>query len=141
MTVSNRFSMLSTFENPVELWETFKRNTFAATGEDIGRHPSLRRGFGSGQTLANIEESHAARLTVNRDQYRALSRRSSALLRRDKDTCQESLEDVEGHVYDNDLRPPYRAVKKLCFMHAPQASTLHKAYGRLVLNMNGQSAQ
>ena len=42
-------------------------------------------GFALVQTLKSIEESRAARLAVNRTQYRALSRRTRTLLRRDKE--------------------------------------------------------
>ncbi|KAG0721028.1 hypothetical protein GWK47_047281 [Chionoecetes opilio] len=66
------------------------------------------------ETLGNIEESCAARLAGNQDQHRALSRRTRTLLGRDKDRYVRSLaEDVEGHLNANDLRPAYRALKKL----------------------------
>ena len=39
------------------------------------------------ETLDSIEKSSAARLTENRDQYRALSRRTRTLLRRDREIC------------------------------------------------------
>ncbi len=51
----------------------------------------------SEETLRAIEESRAGRLTENRGHYKTLSRRTRALLRRDKERYVRALaEDVEG---------------------------------------------
>ncbi|MFV0264558.1 MAG: hypothetical protein ACK5JN_19375 [Kluyvera sp.] len=142
MTVSNRFNVLGTLEDPVELWDTFKRETMQAAKECIGERPRSRGGFASEETLENIERSRAARLAGNRDQYRALSRRTRALLRRDKERYVRSLaEDVEGHFNDNDLRPAYRALKKLRSKSPSRVSAIRTADGCLVLDMDGQRAR
>ncbi|MEL6802745.1 MAG: reverse transcriptase domain-containing protein, partial [Bacteroidota bacterium] len=139
VTVSNRFNVLSTLEDPVELWDTFKRETLEAAKECIGERPRSRGGFVSEEALANIEESRAARLTGSRDQYRALSRRTRALLRRDKERYVRSLaEDVESHLNANDLRPAYRALKKLRSKPTSRVSSVRKADGCLVSDMDGQ---
>ena len=77
VTISDRFEVLDTLEDPMELWDTFKRET-------------LEAGFASAETLDSIEKSRAARLAGSRDQYRVLSRKARTLLRKDKEVCQES---------------------------------------------------
>ena len=73
-------------------------------------------GFTSVETLEGIEQSRAVRLAGDHDQYRALSHRTRTFLRRDKDRYVRGLaEDVECHLNANDLRPAYRALKKLCY--------------------------
>ena len=62
VTVSNRFGVLDTLEDPEELWDTFKRETLEAAKECIGERPRSRSGFTSVETLESIEESRAARL-------------------------------------------------------------------------------
>ena len=58
--------------------------------------------------LDSIEKNHAVRLAGNQDQYRALSRRTRTLLRRDKEKYVRSLaEDVEGYLNANDLKLAY----------------------------------
>ena len=76
VAVSNRFEALGTLEDPVEMWDTFKRETLKAAEECVGERPRSRSGFASGETLDSIEKSRAARLPGNRDEYRALSRRN-----------------------------------------------------------------
>ena len=73
VTVSNRFRPLDTLQNPEELWDTFKRETLEAAKECTRECPRLWRGFTSVETLESIEESCAARLAGNHDQYRALT--------------------------------------------------------------------
>ena len=113
VTVSNRFGVLDTL-NPEELWDTFIRETLEAAKECIRERPRSRSGFTSGETLESIEESRAARLAGDHGQYRALSRRIRTLLRRDQERNVRGLaEDVKCHLNANDLRPAYRALKKL----------------------------
>ncbi|KAG0710766.1 hypothetical protein GWK47_022143 [Chionoecetes opilio] len=77
----------------------------------------------------------------NQDQHRALSRRTRTLLGRDKERYVRSLaEDVEGHLNANDLRPAYRALKKLRSKSPSRASAIRTADGRLVSDMDGQMA-
>ncbi|KAG0722413.1 hypothetical protein GWK47_006041 [Chionoecetes opilio] len=142
VAVSNRFDVLGALGDPVELWDTFKRETLQAAKECIGERPRSRRGFVSTETLEKIEESHAARLAGNWDQHRALSRRTRTLLGRDKERYVRSLaEDVEGHLNANDLRPAYRALKKLRSKSPSRASAIQTADGRLVSDMDGQMAR
>ena len=139
VTVSNRFSVLGDLEDPVELWDTFKRETLEAAKECIGERPRSRSGFVSREALENIEKGRAARLAGNRDQHRALLRRTRALLRRDKERYVRSLaEEVEGHLNVNDLRPAYRALKKLRSKPTSQVSSIQAADGRLVSDMDGR---
>ncbi|KAG0718569.1 Sphingomyelin phosphodiesterase 3 [Chionoecetes opilio] len=141
VAVSNRFDVLGALGDPVELWDTFKRETLQAAKECIGERPRSRRGFVSTETLEKIEESRAARLAGNRDQHRALSRWTRTLLGRDKERYVRSLaEDVEGHLNANDLRPAYRALKKLRSKSPSRASAIRTADGRLVSDMDGQMA-
>ncbi|KAG0729222.1 hypothetical protein GWK47_030777 [Chionoecetes opilio] len=140
VAVSNRFDVLGALGDPVELWDTFKRETLQAAKECIGERPMPRRGFVSTETLEKIEESRAARLAGNRDQHRALSRRTRTLLRRDKERYVRSLaEDVEGHLNANDFRPALRALKKLRSKSPSRASAIRTADGRLVSDMDGLS--
>ena len=67
----------------LELWDTLKRVIIEVAKECTEKRPSSRSGFASVETLESIEESHAAKLAGNRDQYRALSYRNRALLRRE----------------------------------------------------------
>ncbi|KAG0728658.1 hypothetical protein GWK47_003676 [Chionoecetes opilio] len=113
-----------------------------AAKECIGERTRSRRGFVSTETLEKIEESHAARLAGNQDQHRALSRRTRPLLGRDNERYVRSLaEAVEGHLNANDLRPAYRALKKLRSKSLSRASAIRAADERLVSDMDGQMAR
>ncbi len=91
----------------------------------------------SEETLRAIEESSAARLAGNLGHYRTLSRQTRALLRRDKERYVRTLaEDVEGCFNANNLRPAYRALKKLHSKSTSQTSTIHTADGRIVSDVN-----
>ena len=66
--------------------------------------PEVTSGFTSVETLESIEESCAARLAGNRNQYRAQSCRTRTLLRREKERYVRGLAvDVEWHLNANDL--------------------------------------
>ena len=68
-----------------------------------------------------------------------LSRRTRTLLRRDKERYVRDLaEDVECHLNANDLRPAYRALKKLLSKSTSQVSAIRTADGCLVSNADGQ---
>ncbi|KAG0721629.1 hypothetical protein GWK47_046104 [Chionoecetes opilio] len=121
-----------------KLWDTFKRDSLQAAKACIGERPRSRCGFVSTETLENIEESSGS----NQDQHRALSPRTRTLLGRDKERYVRSLsEDVEGHLNVNDLRPAYRALKKLRSKSSSRASAIRAADGRLVSDMDGQMAR
>ena len=83
VTVSNRFEVLDV---PVELWDTFKRETLEVARGCVGGRPRSHGGFPSAGTLDSIEKSRAAKLAGNQDQYRTLSCRTRTLLRRDKES-------------------------------------------------------
>ncbi|MPC44575.1 hypothetical protein E2C01_038252 [Portunus trituberculatus] len=70
LTVSNRFGLLDIVEDPVDLWDTCKHETLEAAKKCVGERPRLRSDFVSIETLESIEESRAARLAGNCDQYR-----------------------------------------------------------------------
>ena len=110
--------------------------------ECIGERPRSRSGFTSVETLECNEESRAARLAGDHDQYRALSRRTRTLLRRDKESYVRSLaEDVECHLKANDLKLAYRALKKFRFRFTSQVSAIRTANGCLVWDAGGQMAR
>ena len=60
VTVSNRFGVLNTLEDHVELWDTFKRDILEAAKECIWECPRSWCGFTTVETLESIEESRAA---------------------------------------------------------------------------------
>lgn len=62
VTVSDWFNVLSTLEDCVEMWKTFKHGALEATREWIGECPKPGGDFVSGETLASIKESHTATL-------------------------------------------------------------------------------
>ena len=77
------------------------------------------------ETLASIEESSVVRLVGSHDQYRALSRRTRTLLKRDKERYVRGLaEDVDCHLNANYPRPAYRALKKLRSKSTSQVSVI-----------------
>ena len=99
--------------------------TLEVAKECIAERPRSRRGFTSVKTLESIEESRAARLAEDHDQYRALSRRTRTFLRRNKERYVRGLaEDAERHLNANDLRPAYQALKKLRSKSTCQLSAL-----------------
>ena len=94
--------MLGALDNPVELWNTFKREILEAARGCVRERSRSRGGFVSVETLDSIAKSYAARLAGNQNQYRALSRRIRTLLRRDEKRYVRSLaEDVEDHLNAN----------------------------------------
>ena len=142
VAVSNRFEVLGTLEEPEELWDAFKRETLKAAEECIGERPRSRSGVASREMLENIEESRAARLSGDLDRYRTLSRRTRALLSRDKERyVRELAEEVEGRLNLNDLRPAYRALNKLRSKSTTQTSTIRTADGQLVSDAEGYRAR
>ena len=107
MAVSNRFGALDTLEDHEELWDTSKCETLEAAKESVGEHSRSWSGFISEEMLESIEESRDARLAGDHDQYRALSRRTRTLLRRDKERYVWGLaEDVKCHINGNALDLP-----------------------------------
>ena len=61
MTVSYRFGVLDTLEDPEELWDTIKRETLEAANECNGERLRTWSGFTSVETLESIEESGPTR--------------------------------------------------------------------------------
>ena len=51
----------SALEDPVELWDTFKRETLEAARWCVGGRPRSWDGFASAEMLDSIEKIHAAR--------------------------------------------------------------------------------
>ena len=60
VTFSNQFEVLDALEIPVELWDTFKRETLEATRECVGRRPRSWVVSASAETLDSIEKSPAS---------------------------------------------------------------------------------
>ena len=72
----------------------------------VGGRPRSWSGFALVEMLNSTEKSCTARLAGNWDQYKALSRRTRILLRRDNERYVRSLiEDFEVHLNANDLQP------------------------------------
>ena len=118
--------------------DTFKRKTLEAARGCVRGRPRSRAGFASAETLDGIEKNRAARLAWNRDQYRALSRRTRTLLRRDKERYVRNLaEDIEGHLNSDDLKPAYRALEKLRSKSISQVSAIRTANYCLVSDADG----
>ena len=142
MTVSNLIEVFYALEDPIELWDTFKHETLETVRDCVGGRSRSQGGFALVETLDTIEKSRAARLAGSRDRYRALSRRIRTLLSRDNERYIRSLaEDVEGHLNANDLKPAYRALKKLRFMSTSQVSVIQTADSCLVSDTDGQMAR
>lgn len=91
VTILNRYSELSTFEDPAELWDKLLRETLQAAVESNGEHPSSSYGSVSGKIHTNIEVSRAARFDENLDLNWVLSRSTRTLLRRDKEIYDRNL--------------------------------------------------
>ena len=87
-------------------------------------------------------ESCTATLGGNQDRYRARSRSTRTLLRRDKGRYVRGLaEDVQCHLNANDVRPAYLALKKFRSMSTSQVSAIQTADGSLVADADGQMAR
>lgn len=61
MTFSNRFELLGILEDPIELWDTFKREILQTAKEYTGEQSISKSGSASVETLGNIERIPAAR--------------------------------------------------------------------------------
>ena len=137
-SVSNRFEVLATLEDPVELWDVFKRETLSAAGQCVGQRPRTGRAFISSETLGLIEESRAARLAGDLGLHRAMSRRVRASLRRDKEGYVRSIcEEVERNFVTGNLGPAHRALKKLRSKSDPQVGSIKAADGSIVSDEDG----
>ena len=60
VTVSNRSEVLDAIEDPVKLWETFKRETLEAAKWCVGWRPRSQGGIPSAETLDSIEKSDSS---------------------------------------------------------------------------------
>ncbi|KAG0730600.1 hypothetical protein GWK47_003240 [Chionoecetes opilio] len=93
-------------------------------------------------TAVLVSCASASKPLKSKDQHKALSHRTRTLLGKDKERYVRSLaEDVEGHLNANDLRPAYRALKKLRSKSPSRASAIRAADGRLVSDIDGQMAR
>lgn len=125
MVVSNRFEVLGTLEGLVEceIPVNVKRSKLPRSAlKNIQRYMS---GVPSSE---NIEESHAARLDGDSDRYKTLSRKTRAVLRRDKEGYVRGLaQDVESGLPASELRPAFLALKKLRSKSRSKVSTIRTA--------------
>ena len=79
---------------------------------------------------------------MSRDQYRALSRKTRTILKRDKEWYVRNLaENAEGHLRANDLKPAYRALEKLRSKSTFRMNASRTADGCLVSDADGQMAR
>ncbi|XP_037781108.1 uncharacterized protein LOC119577605 [Penaeus monodon] len=85
VTVSNRFEVLGTLQDPAELWDTFKWETLSAAEECLGVRLRRRRHVVLDETLNTIEMSRAARLDGDHVLHRELSCSVRASLRMDQE--------------------------------------------------------
>ena len=142
VAISNRFTALENLTDPIALWDTFKRETLDAAQESIGDRPRTRRNGISQETLDATEAGRAARLAGDRELHRSLARRTRSLLRRDKEQqIRELAEEVEGHFLVNDLRPAYRALRKLNAKPSPQMTAVRSADGQIISDPDGVRAR
>lgn len=89
MAVSNWLRVLETFEDSEGMWDAFEHANLKAAEECPVEHLRSRIAVSSEETMRNIKDSRAARMAGNLDQYRILSRRTTAILRRYKrELCQ-----------------------------------------------------
>ena len=100
--------MLGTLQNSGEVCDTFRRDTLSAAEECLGVRP-CRRGRGIlDKSLNTMEMSHAARLNGNHVLHRELSCSARPPLRVDKERYVRGIvEQLEGHVAQNDIRPAF----------------------------------
>ena len=82
VTVSIRFGVPDTLEDPEELWYTFKRETLEAAEECVGERPRSRSSLTSVETLESNEESRTARLAGDHDLKRQIDVFGTRCLRR-----------------------------------------------------------
>ena len=95
-------------------WAVENLETLQVAKECIGERPRQQGCVTLTEMLENIKTSCAAGLAGNQAQYRILSHRTRTFLRGDKERYFSGLvEEVEGHFSANDLRPAYRALRKL----------------------------
>ena len=138
VAISNRFTVLENLTDPIALWDSFKRETLDAAQESIGDRPRTRQNIISQETLEATDTCRTARLAGNRELHRSLVRRTRTLLRRDKEQYIRNLaEEVEGHFLVNDLRPAYRALKKLNAKPSSQVSAVRAADGQVISDPEG----
>ena len=130
--ISGRFEALEGLRDPVQLWDTFKRNTLEAANECIGEKPRIKESFITSETLAAIEESRRARLNKS-DLRWDLRRQARSSLRRDKERYVRGLLDVvEKHLNTGDSKPAFRALKQLRSKSSPRMSSVKAVDGGLL---------
>lgn len=59
--------MLDTLEKPVELWDTFKRESLHVAKDYFGEHPLSRGEYVTAEMLECVKKSCTDRLAGNRD--------------------------------------------------------------------------
>lgn len=60
-------NVLGTFDDPVELWDTFKKDTLEAEKKCTGEHSKSRGAFAKREALASNQEGRTSRLVRNRN--------------------------------------------------------------------------
>ena len=119
-------------------WDTFKEETLEAARRTVGFRPRSGGGSPSAETLAAVEESRAARLAGDNRRHSDLVKRNKAQLRAVRERVVSELAgEAEDGFNRNDLRPAYRAIKRLSSVPAPAVSTLLKDDGTVVMGHEG----
>lgn len=94
----------------------------------------------SGYMLWNTEESWTPKIVQNQDNYRALSCKTRALVRRDEESCVRFTKEINDPLNADDLQSVYHAPKRPHFKPVTQVSAVHKAEGCFISDMDEQRA-
>ena len=135
--IENRFDALQSLDSATD-WDTFKEETLEAARLAVGTRPRGGRTLVSAETLAIVDESRAARLMGDRRRHRELVRRCRVQLRVDRErVASELAREAEDGFNRNNLRPAFRAIKRLSSVSTPGVNTLLKTDGEVVVGHEG----
>ena len=115
VAVSNAFSALSDLSSdPEEAWVTTRQTLLAAATSTIPTRRSQRRPWLTANTLDIVSEKKAARLKGDLNEWRRLKGVFKAKSKIDLENFYSSIADeAEEGFQKNNLRPAYRAIKRL----------------------------
>lgn len=71
-----------TLDDQEDMQDAFRRETLRSVNECIVKRPRYINTVKTDETLRNIKESHAAKLTRNIDHFKTLAQSTRALLKR-----------------------------------------------------------
>ena len=115
LAVANRFSALGDFPEDVETaWLLFRDNIIDVAKQTLPGQKPNRRPWLQPATLELLSQKKAARLSKNLPEVRRLHGRFRAKAKADLEAWYNDIANtVEVGVQRNDLRPAYRAIRKL----------------------------